>query len=110
MSFIRLKSSPGFYLVFVENMVEFDQKNSPVRFIDFHPCCRNSEQIIRSSHTIIKDEYKLEEFGSAKSDLRFGQFDRKTNAVYISASIGKALIKFKLSGICFIEMRNNPDE
>ncbi len=95
MSFTPLIKSPGYSLVNVKKYVEYEQENNKVRFWGFNNCYQTYAEILTGTPGSFNCIHKIEKFGAALSDLKFGKGDRKINLLYVSLSIGNNLEKYK---------------
>jgi hypothetical protein len=99
--FKEFEREPNFYQLVVNNIVEFDIVRRKPELVDLCPVCKNYKEAIGSLPTFLKDVQKELPDGFYRSDLFFGEDNKKHPLIVVAPTTAEKLKREKMKGLIF---------
>jgi hypothetical protein len=104
MTFLPLPSTPGFFRLIVDRVVEFDAVRRETRFGSNCPVCGRPESVAGLTPVFLREGTVLNE-GFYRTDLEFGTGDERSPCLLVAPSTFMRVARERWRGAYFKEIR-----
>lgn len=99
--FKEFEREPNFYQLVVNDKIEFDSERRRTKLIGFCDVCKNFEQAIGATPAYLKHITKPLIDGIYRTDLQFGDGNRKRYLIVVAPNTYEKMKKEKFNGLYF---------